>query len=50
MKRYSSEYDIPEIPKFVKKFIIPVTYYIGKILGKYEHFKNAPEPVRTIKN
>ncbi|OSZ81319.1 cupin [Chitinophagaceae bacterium IBVUCB2] len=46
MKRYASEYDLPEIPKFVKKVIIPITYQIGKLLGKYKHFKDAPEPVR----
>ena len=46
MKRYSKEYELPEIPKFVRKVIIPITYYIGRILGKYKHFKNAPEPVR----
>jgi quercetin dioxygenase-like cupin family protein len=46
LKRYSTEYDMPEIPQFVRKIIIPLTYYIGKLLGKYEHFKNAPEPVK----
>src|SRR5688572_10104831 len=46
IKRYPSEYDLPEIPTFVKKVVIPTTYYIGKLLGKYKHFKNAPEPVR----
>jgi hypothetical protein len=45
LKRYSSEYDMPEIPGFVKKTIIPMTYAIGKLLGKYKHFENAPEPV-----
>ncbi len=45
MKRYSSEYDLPEIPKFVKKVVVPITYYTGRLLGKYKHFKNAPEPV-----
>jgi len=47
IKRYSAEYDIAEIPGFVKKTIIPITYYIGKLFGKYKHFKNAPEPVRN---
>ena len=47
LKRYSSEYDMAEIPSFVKKVIIPLTYYTGKILGKYKHFKNAPEPVKA---
>jgi quercetin dioxygenase-like cupin family protein len=50
IKRYSSEYDIPGIPKFVKKIIVPVTYYIGKLLGKYKHFKNAPAPLKDYVN
>lgn len=29
MKRYATEYDLPQIPAFVKKVIIPATYYIG---------------------
>ena len=47
IKRYASEYDLVEIPKFVKKVIIPATYYAGRLLGKYEHFKDAPEPVKV---
>ena len=47
IKHYSAEYDLPEIPGFVKKIIIPITYYTGKILGKYKHFKDAPEPVKN---
>ena len=46
IKRYSSEYDLPGMPAFVKKIIIPVTYFVGRILGKYEHFKNAPDPIK----
>jgi quercetin dioxygenase-like cupin family protein len=46
MTRYASEYDLPEIPSFVKKTIIPATYHLGKLLGKYKHFENAPEPVK----
>lgn len=47
MKRYSTEYDIVEIPVFVKKVIIPITYYLGRLLGKYKHFKNAPASVKA---
>lgn len=43
--RYAKEYDLPEIPTIVKKTIIPMTYIIGKILGKYKKFEDAPEPV-----
>jgi len=46
LKRYATEYDLTEIPKFVKKVVIPATYYLGKLLGKYKHFKDAPEPVK----
>jgi quercetin dioxygenase-like cupin family protein len=47
LTRYSKEYDLPEIPKLVKKIILPITYTIGKLFGKYKHFENAPEPLRT---
>jgi quercetin dioxygenase-like cupin family protein len=46
LTRYAKEYDLPEIPVFVKKTILPFTYTIGKILGKYKKFEDAPEPVR----
>lgn len=47
MTRYATEYDLPDVPKFVKKTIIPITYFIGKALGKYKHFKDAPDPVKA---
>lgn len=43
--RYASEYDVDVIPGFVKKVIMPITVSIGKMLGKYPHFKDAPEPL-----
>lgn len=47
LTRYSSEYEMAGIPGFVKKVILPITYRIGKVLGKYKHFQNAPEPVKA---
>lgn len=44
--RYSSEYDVDVIPGFVKKVIMPITVALGKMLGKYDHFKDAPEPIK----
>ena len=44
--RYKSEYDLPAIPTFVKKVILPMTYRIGKMMGKYKKFEDAPEPVK----
>lgn len=46
LSRYASEYDMAEMPGFVKKVILPFTYFIGRLMGKYKHFANAPEPVK----
>lgn len=46
LTKYSSEYDMPEIPSFVKKVIFPITVFIGGLLGKYKHFKDAPAPLK----
>lgn len=46
LTRYKSEYDLKEIPTFVKKVIFPLTVLIGKSLGKYKHFKDAPKPIK----
>lgn len=43
--RYRSEYDVKVIPGFVKNVIFPITVFIGRLLGKYKHFKNAPKPL-----
>jgi mannose-6-phosphate isomerase-like protein (cupin superfamily) len=45
MSRYASEYDMPEIPSFVKKVVFPVQVFVGKMLGKYRHFKDSPTPL-----
>lgn len=45
MHRYKREYDLPELPFFVKRVITPVVYFLGKAFGKYSHFKNAPRPL-----
>ena len=47
LTRYSGEYDMPGIPGFVKKVIMPVTVLFGKLLGKYKHFKDAPAPIKS---
>ena len=46
LTRYAAEYDMAELPPFVKKVILPVTYQVGKLLGKYKHFENAPTPLK----
>jgi quercetin dioxygenase-like cupin family protein len=46
LTRYASEYDVAIVPPFVKKVILPTTYYLGRLLGKYKHFQHAPEPLK----
>lgn len=46
MTKYRREYDMPELPFMVKKVINPLAYLAGKMLGKYSHFKDAPEPLK----
>ncbi|QIP13804.1 cupin domain-containing protein [Spirosoma aureum] len=46
LTRYAHEYDMAEIPPFVKKVIIPITYWLGLLLGKYKHFADAPVPLK----
>lgn len=46
MHKYRTEFDMPEVPKFVKSVIIPATYGIGKLTGRYKKYKDAPEAVK----
>lgn len=44
--KYRDEFGMEEIPRFVRRFIFPVQVLIGKLLGKYRKYADAPEPVR----
>ncbi|MEZ5013923.1 MAG: cupin domain-containing protein [Chitinophagales bacterium] len=46
LTRYKSEFDMLDVPKFVRRVIIPLTYFIGRISGKYAKYKNAPAAVK----
>jgi quercetin dioxygenase-like cupin family protein len=46
MRRYRSEFGMDEIPGFVQRFIFPFQVLLGRLLGRYEKFADAPEPVR----
>ena len=43
---YKNEYDILEIPSLMKKIIIPITFFIGKLIGKYKKFDEKPIPIK----
>lgn len=42
MVRYKNEFGLPQLPFFVKNILMPVTYSLGKLLGKYKNFSDAP--------
>ncbi|MEO6455601.1 MAG: cupin domain-containing protein [Ginsengibacter sp.] len=48
LTRYKKEYAMTELPSFVRKVIIPVTYFIGRITNRYKKFKEAPSPVGGV--
>lgn len=46
MVRYKNEYGLTELPSFVKNVIMPITYTLGRIFGKYKNYTDAPEPLK----
>lgn len=45
LTKYKSEFDMLEIPGFVKKVIFPVTLFFGKLAGKQKKFADAPDAI-----
>lgn len=46
MRRYRSEFYMAEIPAAVQRLVFPVLVLVGRALGKYGKYADAPEPVR----
>ena len=46
MRRYRSEFSMVEIPAAVQRFVFPLQVAIGRLLGKYKKYADAPEAVR----
>ena len=45
-RRYRSEFGMAEIPAPVQRVVFPVVVTVGRLLGKYRKYADAPEPVR----
>jgi mannose-6-phosphate isomerase-like protein (cupin superfamily) len=45
-RRYRSEFGMPGIPAPVRRLVFPVLVALGRALGRYERYADAPEPVR----
>lgn len=48
--KYKTEFDMVEIPSFIKKIIFPITLFLGTLVGKHRKFDGSPEPVRNLQN
>jgi uncharacterized cupin superfamily protein len=45
-RRYRSEFAMVEIPLAVQRFVFPVLVGVGRLLGRYARYADAPEPIR----
>ena len=45
-RRYRNEFAMLEIPTPVQRFLFPAVVAVGRLLGKYRRYANAPDPVR----
>jgi quercetin dioxygenase-like cupin family protein len=45
MHRYRSEFDLVDVPGFVKGAVFPVLRTIGSLTGRYRKYADAPPPV-----
>lgn len=46
VRRYRSEFGMAEIPAVVQRFVFPMLVTVGRLLGKYRKYADAPEPIR----
>jgi quercetin dioxygenase-like cupin family protein len=45
LAKYKSEFDMLDIPGFVKSVIFPITVFMGKMSGKHKRYADAPPAV-----
>jgi mannose-6-phosphate isomerase-like protein (cupin superfamily) len=45
--RYRTEFALLEIPAIVTRIVLPLVYTLGRILGKYRKFADAPPPMEA---
>jgi len=46
-RRYRSEFGMLEIPALVQRFLFPLLVGVGHLLGRFDKYADAPEPVRA---
>jgi quercetin dioxygenase-like cupin family protein len=48
--RYRTEFAMLEMPRVVRRVVIPIVYVLGTLFGKYGKFKDAPEPMMPVQS
>jgi quercetin dioxygenase-like cupin family protein len=46
-RRYRSEFGMLEIPALVQRFVFPLLVGVGHLLGRFDKYADAPEPIRA---
>jgi quercetin dioxygenase-like cupin family protein len=46
LTRYHDEFAITTIPAPIRRFVLPVQAFLGRLLGRHGHFADAPAPVK----
>jgi uncharacterized cupin superfamily protein len=46
MTRYRSEFETMAVPPMVQRLLFPVVVAVGRLLGRYQRYADAPTPVR----
>ncbi|MDA0178854.1 cupin domain-containing protein [Solirubrobacter phytolaccae] len=46
LTRYRSEFALTAIPAPVRRFVLPIQAFLGRLFGRYERYSDAPDPVR----
>jgi quercetin dioxygenase-like cupin family protein len=44
-RRYRTEYGMSAIPTFVQRLVFPLVIAVGRLLGKYKKYADAPAPI-----
>ena len=45
MTRYHTEFDMLVMPSLARKIVIPIFYWIGRVIGAHRKYDGAPKPV-----
>jgi hypothetical protein len=46
VRRFRPEFTLEEIPPLVQCMVFPIQIALGRLLGKYKQYEDAPEPIR----